>query len=59
MTREKLGAIAFVVGFLGTFGAVGGIEHSVTNSALFGGLLVAVLGLGLMYAGVKLIQNKI
>lgn len=58
-TREKLGAVAVVAGLIGAVGGVGGVEHSVTNSALLGGVLVSVCGLGLMYAGVKLIKGTL
>lgn len=47
------GSIRFIVGFLIVFGAVGGIENSVSNVALLGGILIAALGLGIMASGTK------
>ena len=41
----------FVVGMLITFGAVGGIEQSVENTELMSSVLVAILGLLVMYCG--------
>jgi hypothetical protein len=41
----------FVVGLLITFGAVGGIEQSVENTELMSSVLVAILGLLVMYCG--------
>lgn len=45
------GSIRFIVGFLIVFGAVGGIEQSITNSALLGGVAVALVGLAIMASG--------
>lgn len=42
----------FILGLLLALGGVGGIEHSLSDQALFGGLAVAALGLMIMYAGV-------
>jgi hypothetical protein len=45
------GSIRTVVGFLLVFGAVGGMD---AGSATFTeGLLLSVIGLGIMYSGVK------
>ncbi len=41
----------FVVGMLMTVGAVGGIEQSVDNTALMSSMVVAILGLAVMYCG--------
>lgn len=48
---NKQAMFVFVVGMLMTFGAVGGIEQSVDNSALMSSLVVAILGLLVMYCG--------
>jgi hypothetical protein len=40
------------LGFLLTFGGVGGIEHSVANEDLMAAMLIAILGLGTMYCGI-------
>jgi hypothetical protein len=41
----------FITGLLVTFGAVGGVEHSVNDSELFSSLIVAFVGLAVMYVG--------
>jgi len=41
----------FTVGFFLTFGGVGTIEQSVTDAALYDGILVAVIGLMIMACG--------
>jgi hypothetical protein len=41
----------FITGLLLTFGAVGGIEVSVSNSDLMSSMVVAIVGLLVMYAG--------
>jgi hypothetical protein len=41
----------FITGLLVTFGAVGGVEHSVNDSELLSSLLVAAVGLATMYVG--------
>ena len=48
---NKQAMFVFVVGMLMTFGAVGGIETSVSNSDLVSSMLVAILGLLTMYCG--------
>ena len=40
-----------VAGFLLTFGAVGGIETSVTDTDMIGSMVLAILGLATMYCG--------
>jgi len=47
----------FVVGMLMTFGAVGGIEVSVSNSDLVSSMVVAILGLLVMYCGMLGMRN--
>ena len=41
----------FITGLLVTFGAVGGVEHSVNDSELLSSLLVAAVGLAVMSVG--------
>jgi hypothetical protein len=40
------------VGFLITFGGVGGIEVSQTDTELLGSMIVSIIGLLVMYAGI-------
>jgi hypothetical protein len=40
-----------LVGLLITFGGVGGIEVSETNTELLGSMIVSILGLATMYCG--------
>jgi hypothetical protein len=47
----KQAMFVFITGLLVTFGAVGGIENSVENSALLACLLPAIVGLLIMYCG--------
>ena len=54
---NKQAMFVFVVGMLMTFGAVGGIETSVDNSALMSSMLVAILGLLTMYCGMLGMRN--
>jgi hypothetical protein len=42
----------FITGLLVTFGAVGGVEQSVTDTELLSALAVSVVGLLTMYCGV-------
>ena len=42
-----------VVGFLLVFGGVGGIEQSVDNAGLVGGMLISTLGLAMVWCGVR------
>jgi hypothetical protein len=46
-----------IVGFLLTFGGVGGIEHSVTSEDFMAAMLIAILGLATMYCG--LLAHKV
>ena len=48
---SKQAMFVFVVGLLITFGAVGGIEQSVSNSDLMSSMVIAILGLLTMYCG--------
>lgn len=47
------GTIRFFLGFLVTFGAIGAIEQSVTDSGLLVGILIAACGLCVMASGAK------
>jgi len=49
------GSIRLVVGFLLVFGAVGGMET--TADALLAQTVFAVIGLGVMYSGVKAMER--
>jgi hypothetical protein len=46
-----------ITGLLITIGAVGGIEVSVSNSDLMSSMLVAILGLLVMYCGVLALRT--
>jgi len=54
---ERSAFFVFIVGLLMTFGAVGGIENSVDNSALLSSMVVAIVGLLTMYCGVLGLRN--
>ena len=54
---NKQAMFVFVVGMLMTFGAVGGIEVSVSNMDLVSSMLVAILGLLTMYCGMLGMRN--
>ena len=47
----KQAMFVFITGLLVTFGAVGGIEQSVTDSDLLSSMAVAIVGLLAMYCG--------
>lgn len=47
----KQAMFVFIVGLLITFGAVGGIEQSVSNRDLMSSMVFAILGLLTMYCG--------
>lgn len=50
------GSIRTIAGFLITFGAVGGIETSITNVEMIGASVAAIIGLALMLSGAKAIN---
>jgi hypothetical protein len=50
------GTIRTIAGILIVFGSVGGIETSITNVELLGASVTAIIGLALMYSGVKAIN---
>jgi hypothetical protein len=53
----KSAMFVFITGLLVTFGAVGGVENSVTNSELLTAVIVAAVGLAVMYAGTLMIRR--
>ena len=48
---SKQAMFLFIVGLVITFGAVGGIEQSVSNSDLMSSMVIAIVGLLTMYCG--------
>jgi hypothetical protein len=55
MTSRTAAALAFL-GFMLTLGGVGGIEASVTNTALVQSMAVSCVGLALMYCAVAALK---
>ena len=55
MTSTR-GAALFALGMLLTFGAVGGIENSLTDRELLMTVAAAVVGLVMMWFGVEIIK---
>ena len=55
MTSRTAGILGFL-GFLLTAFGVGGIENSITNSELFGSMLVSITGLAIMYVAVAALK---
>ena len=47
----KSAMFVFIVGFLMTFGAVGGIEMSVSNEDMMSSMVIAIVGLLTMLCG--------
>jgi hypothetical protein len=47
----KAAMFVFITGLLMTFGAVGGIEVSVTNEDMMSSMVIAIVGLLTMYCG--------
>jgi hypothetical protein len=54
---SKQAMFVFIAGLLMTFGAVGGIEVSVTNEDMMSSMVIAIVGLLVMYAGTLGIRN--
>lgn len=50
--------VLFTVGFLMTFGGVGGIENSMNNMELVVGTLVSGVGLLIMWVGTELMKQR-
>lgn len=57
MVTEKQGMFVFLVGLLVTLLGAGGVEHSVADSELTSALVVAALGLAVMYCGSVMIRR--
>jgi uncharacterized membrane protein YjjB (DUF3815 family) len=55
MTSKTAGILGFL-GFLLTAFGVGGIEQSITNSELFGSMVVSCVGLAIMYCSVAALK---
>jgi hypothetical protein len=53
----KAAMFVFITGLLVTFGAVGGIEQSITNEDMMSSMVIAIVGLLVMYAGMLGIRN--
>ena len=49
--KSSVAMFVFITGLLMTFGAVGGIEVSESNTELMSSMVVAILGLLTMYCG--------
>jgi hypothetical protein len=47
----KSAMFVFIVGFIMTLGAVGGIEVSENNTDMMSSMVIAIIGLLTMYAG--------
>jgi hypothetical protein len=52
------GTIRFAIGFLLVAGGVGGIESSVTDSAMLGGVIWTLIGLAIMGFGVNAMNKE-
>lgn len=55
--KTNTGMALVVLGMLMTLMGVGGIENSVTDSALLSSVLVSVVGLAVMWAGTLGVRN--
>ena len=55
--KSSTAMFVFITGLLLTFGAVGGIEVSVTNEDMMSSMVIAIVGLLVMYAGTLGIHN--
>ena len=55
MTSKTAGILG-ILGFLLTAFGVGGIENSITDSELFGSMLVSVTGLAIMYSAIAALK---
>jgi hypothetical protein len=53
----KQAMFVFITGLLVTFGAVGGIENSITDAALLDSVIVALVGLAVMGCGALGLRN--
>ena len=55
--KSSTAMFVFITGLLMTFGAVGGIEVSVTNEDMMTSMMIAIVGLLVMYAGTLGLRN--
>ena len=55
--KSSTAMFVFITGLLMTFSAVGGIEQSITNEDMMSSMVVAIVGLLVMYAGTLGIRN--
>jgi len=55
MTTRTAAILAFL-GFLLTAFGVGGVENSITDSELFGAMVVSVTGLAIMYCAIAALK---
>jgi hypothetical protein len=53
----KAAMFVFITGLIMTFGAVGGIEMSVSNEDMMSSMVIAIIGLLTMYAGTLGLRN--
>ena len=54
----KAAMFVFITGLLMTFGAVGGIEVSETDTDMMSSMVIAIVGLLVMYAGSLGLRNS-
>jgi hypothetical protein len=54
---SKQAMFVFITGLLMTFGAVGGIEVSETSEGMMSSMMIAIVGLLVMYAGTLGFRN--
>ena len=57
--KQKIGAVAFIVGLVGAGFGVGGVENSIETAELIASIGVAVTSLMLMYMGTLMIKDEI
>ena len=53
----KAAMFVFITGLIMTFGAVGGIEVSESNTDMMSSMVIAIIGLLTMYAGTLGLRN--
>jgi hypothetical protein len=51
-------AFMIITGLVTTMAGLGGIEQSITNAEMMSGVLVAVVGLGIMYCATLMIKQE-
>ena len=57
--KQKIGAVAFIVGLVGAGFGVGGVENSIETEQLIASIGVAFTSLMLMYMGTLMIKEEI